>query len=512
MDLLSNLAIGFQVALSVQNLFYCAVGVSLGTFVGVLPGIGPLATIAMLLPVTFYLPPVTALIMLAGVYYGAMYGGSITSILMNMPGDGASAVVVLDGNPMAKQGRAGPALVSTTFASFFGSCVALVVVGLFAPPLAAWALEFGPTEYFSLMVLGLLAAVMLTRESALKGIAMVLLGLLLGIVGIDVNSGEYRFTFGMQDLSDGINFVVLAMGLFAFGEIISNLAERKKGNSDTIKYTFRWRDLMLSRDDFRRSVLPVFRGTGVGALLGLLPGTGTTIASFVAYSVEKRVARDPSRFGHGAIEGIVAPEAANNAAANTSFIPTLTLGVPGDSVMALMLAALMIHGINPGPAVMTDQPQLFWGLLVSMVIGNLLLLILNLPMVGIWVRLLTIPYRMLYPPVILFICIGVYSLRNNVFDIYLTALIGGVGYLFIKLRCEPAPLLLGSILGPLMEENFRRSLIMSRGDPAIFLTRPISLAFLSVAALVVVLLAVSTFRGWKQRAKDNPARMLHERT
>ena len=338
MDLLSNLAIGFQVALSLQNLFYCAVGVSLGTFVGVLPGIGPLATIAMLLPVTFYLPPVTALIMLAGVYYGAMYGGSITSILMNMPGDGASAVVVLDGNPMAKQGRAGPALVSTTFASFFGSCAALVIVGLFAPPLAAWALEFGPAEYFSLMVMGLLAAVMLTRESALKGIAMVLLGLLLGIAGIDVNSGEYRFTFGMQDLSDGINFVVLAMGLFAFGEIVSNLAQRKKGNTETIKYTFRWRDLMLSREDFTRSVLPVFRGTGVGALLGLLPGTGTTIASFIAYSVEKRVARDPSRFGHGAIEGIVAPEAANNAAANTSFIPTLTLGVPGDSVMALMLS------------------------------------------------------------------------------------------------------------------------------------------------------------------------------
>lgn len=464
--------------------------------IGVLPGIGPLATIAMLLPVTFYLEPITALIMLAGVYYGAMYGGSTTSILMNLPGTGASAVICLDGSPMAKQGRAGPALVSTTLASFAGACFALIVVGLFAPVLAAWALEFGPAEYFSLMTLGLMAAVMLTQGSSLKGLAMVFLGLLLGLVGTDINSGVYRFTFGMQELSDGINFVVLAMGIFGFSEIISNLANRRRsGGGETISYKFHWRDLILSKDDFKRSAFATLRGTGVGAFIGILPGAGTAISSFLAYSVEKRVARDPSRFGKGAIEGVASPEAANNAAANTSFIPTLTLGIPGDSVMALMLAALMIHGINPGPTVMIDQPQLFWGLLASMVIGNLILLVLNLPLIGIWVRVLTIPYRLLYPLVVLFICIGVYSLRNNVFDVLLTGIFGAVGYLFIKLRCEPAPLLLGFILGPMMEENFRRAMIMSRGDPVTFIERPISLFFLVLSAAAIALVAWSAVRG-----------------
>lgn len=507
-DLIANLGLGFQVALTLNNLLYCAVGATLGVLIGVLPGIGPLATIAMLLPVTFYLEPTGALIMLAGVYYGAMYGGSTTSILMNLPGDGASAVVCLDGGPMAKQGRAGPALVSSTLSSFIASVCALVMLGLFAPPLSRWALEFGPAEYFSLMVVGLLAAVMLAQGSPLKGLAMVFLGLTLGLVGMDLNSGAYRFTFEISELSDGIDFVVLAMGLFGFSEIISSLADRQvTGETDAVRYRFRWRDLILSRDDFRRFFGAALRGTGVGSLVGILPGGGTTVSSFLAYAVEKQVAKDPSRFGKGAIEGVAGPEAANNASANMSFIPTLTLGIPGDAVMALMLAALMIHGINPGPAVMTDQPQLFWGLLASMVIGNLMLLVLNLPLIGIWVRLLTIPYRLLYPPVVLFICIGVYSLRNSVFDVVLTAIFGAVGYLFVKLRCEPAPLLLGFILGPMMEENFRRAMIMSRGDPAIFIDRPISMTLLAIAALGIVTIVWSTAaRGRaKQRSEINTA-------
>lgn len=493
-DLFQNLALGFSVAVSAENLLYCFIGVTLGTFIGVLPGIGPLATIAMLLPLTFYLDPVTGLIALAGVYYGAMYGGSTTSILMNLPGTGAAAVVCIDGNRMAKQGRAGPALVSTAFASFAGACIAIVMVALFAPPLARWALAFGPAEYFSLMVLGLLAAVMLTSGPILKGVGMVLLGLLLGLIGMDINSGVYRFTFGIPDLSDGINFVVLAMGIFGFSEIISNLEERREGEAQTVRYSFRWRDLLLSREDARRSTFPILRGTLVGAFLGILPGAGTAISSFAAYTVEKRVSRDPSKFGNGAIEGVVAPEAANNSAANTSFIPTLTLGIPGDSVMALMLAAVMIHGIDPGPRVMVEQPNLFWGLLASMVIGNFMLLVLNLPLVGVWIRILSIPYSLLYPPVILFISIGVYSLNNNVFDVLLTGLFGVVGYVFLKLKCEPAPLLLGFILGPMMEENFRRAMILSRGDPQTFISRPISLFFLATAALCIVLMFASAYR------------------
>lgn len=500
-ELISNLSLGFGVAFTLENLFYCLIGVTLGTFIGVLPGIGPLATISMLLPLSFYLEPVTALIMLAGVYYGAMYGGSTAAILMNLPGTGASAVICLDGNPMAKQGRAGPALVATALASFAGSVIAIFIVGLFAPLLARWALSFGPVEYFSLMVTGLLAAVLLASGSPLKGVAMVFVGLMLGLVGIDVNSGAYRFTFGVPELYGGVSFVVVAMGVFGFGEIISNVEQRWRKGVAQPKYAFGWRDLLLTRDDLRQSVLPVLRGSAVGAFVGVLPGAGTTISSFAAYAVEKQVARDPSRFGKGAIEGVTAPEAANNAAANTSFIPTLTLGIPGDAVMALMLAAIMIHGISPGPQVMTNQPDLFWGLLASMVIGNILLLILNIPLVGLWVRVLSIPYGLLYPPVVLLICVGVFSVNNSVFDIFLVAGFGVFGYVLIKLGCEPAPMLLGFILGPLMEENFRRAMILSRGDFRTFIESPISLSFLLLAAVMASWSIFSAIR--KGRAKNS---------
>lgn len=501
-DIFANLSLGFGVAITAENLLYCLIGVTLGTFIGVLPGIGPLATISMLLPLSFYLDPVTALIMLSGVYYGAMYGGSTASILMNLPGTGASAVICLDGYPMALQGRAGPALIATALASFAGSLIAIVVVGLFAPVLAGWALSFGPVEYFSLMVAGLLAAVLLASGSPLKGVAMVFVGLTLGLVGIDVNTGAYRFTFGTPELYDGLSFVVVAMGVFGFGEIISNLERRYRSAAAQTKYIFGWRDLLVTRDDVRRSILPVLRGTAGGSLMGVLPGAGTTIASFAAYAVEKQVARDPSRFGKGAIEGVTAPEAANNAAAITSFIPTLTLGIPGDAVMALMLGALMIHGINPGPQVMTNQPDLFWGLLASMLIGNVLLLVLNIPLVGLWVRVLSIPYGLLYPPVVLLICLGVFSINNSVFDIFLVGAFGIFGYMLIKLGCEPAPMLLGFILGPLMEENFRRAMILSRGDFTTFIDSPISLFFLLLAGAMVIW---ATAAGIRKSRRDSAA-------
>lgn len=486
MDLFKNLILGLHVILVPINLLYCLFGVILGTLIGVLPGIGVLATVAMLLPMTFNMPPVVALIMLAGIYYGAMYGGSTTSILVNIPGESTSVVTCLDGYAMARQGRAGPALGIAALGSFFAGCVATMIIALFAPPLAELALKFGAAEYFSVMVLGLVAAIVLAHGSLLKAIGMVLLGVVLGLIGTDVNSGIQRFNFGISRLSDGINFVAIAMGMFGFTEIITNL--ELKGKREV--FTSKVQRLLPTRADLRASWKSVLRGTALGSALGILPGGGAIVSSFASYTLEKRVAADPSRFGKGAIEGVAGPESANNAAAQTSFIPLLTLGIPANAVMALMLGAMMIQGIPPGPEVMTKQPELFWGLIVSMWIGNLFLVILNLPLIGIWVRLLKVPYRLLYPAILLFCCIGVFSLNNASFDVILTAGFGFLGYIFNKLDCEPAPLLLGFILGPMMEENLRRAMILSRGSPAVFFTSPISLSMLIVAAFLLLLIIV----------------------
>ncbi len=483
MDLqfLHNLSLGFGVAFQLSNLFYCFIGVLLGTLIGVLPGIGPLPTIAMLLPITFTLSPVAALIMLAGIYYGAQYGGSTTSILVNLPGESSSVITCLDGYQMARQGRAGPALTTAALGSFFAGCVSTVLIAMFAPPLAELALEFGPTEYFSLLVLGLVSAVVLARGDLLKAIEMVLLGLVLGLVGTDVNSGVLRFDFGIPELSDGIGFVVLAMGLFGIAEIIGNLEFKEHREIFAGKVTH----MMPSKEDFMRMWKPILRGTGLGSALGILPGGGAVIASFGAYALEKKVSKYSHEFGKGAIEGVAAPEAANNAAAQTSFIPMLTLGIPSNAVMALMIGALIIQGIVPGPQVMTRKPDLFWGLVCSMWIGNAMLIILNLPLIGIWIRLLTVPYRLMYPSILLFMAIGVYGLSNTSFDVLLMSIFGILGYFFNKLECEPAPLILGFILGPLMEENLRRAMIMSRGDPKVFFMQPISCGFL-IAAFILL--------------------------
>jgi len=486
MSIFSNLALGFGVALTPINLLYCLIGVILGTLIGVLPGIGPVATIAMLLPVTFSLSPITALIMLAGIYYGAQYGGSTSAILVNLPGESSSVVTCLDGYQMARQGRAGVALATAAIGSFFAGCVATLIVAMFAPPLAEVALKFGPSEYFSLMVLGLVAAVVLAHGSVLKAVAMVILGLLLGLVGTDVNSGVLRFAFGISELADGIGFVTVAMGLFGIAEIITNLELKDEREVFTKKVT----NMFPTREDWKRMWKPILRGTFLGSALGILPGGGALLASFGAYTLEKKVSKYGHEFGTGAIEGVAAPEAANNAGAQTSFIPLLTLGIPSNAVMALMIGAMMIQGIAPGPQVMTEKPQLFWGMIASMWVGNLMLVVLNLPMIGLWIKLLTVPYRILFPSILVFMAIGVYSLSNNPFDVLLMMLFGLLGYVFTKLECEPAPLLLGFILGPLMEENLRRAMLLSRGDPIVFFTKPISAGFLiaSIALLIILLL------------------------
>ena len=496
MELLANLQLGFGVALTLHNILYCFVGVLLGTLIGVLPGIGPVATIAMLLPATFTLPPVSALIMLAGIYYGAQYGGSTTAILVNIPGESSSVVTCLDGYAMARQGRAGPALAIAALGSFFAGTVSTLILAMFAPPLAEIAFHFGPAEYFSLMVLGLIAAIVLARGSLIKAIAMIILGLLLGLVGADTNTGQFRFTFGLPELADGIGFVVVAMGLFGFSEIIVNLEQRAKREVVMAEI----KNLMPTREDFAASWKAVLRGTGIGALLGILPGGGAVLGSFAAYTLEKRIAKDPSRFGKGAIEGVAAPESANNAGAQTSFIPLLTLGIPSNAVMALMVGAMTIHGIVPGPQVMTERPELFWGMIASMWIGNLLLVILNLPLIGIWVKLLSVPYRLLYPAILLFCCIGVYSLNNSPVDVGLALFFGLLGYLFIKLDCEPAPLLLGFVLGPMMEDNLRRAMLISRGNPAVFVTRPLSLGLLFVALALLVAVVLPAVRKKREEA------------
>jgi len=493
-ELLNNLALGFQTALSLQNLLYCLVGVFLGTLIGVLPGLGPVPTIAMLLPITYALTPVSALIMLAGIYYGAQYGGSTTSILVNLPGESSSIVTCLDGYQMARNGRAGAALAICALSSFFAGTVATMVVAGFAPPLSDLAFKFGPAEYFSLMVLGLIGAVVLAHGSLIKAVAMIVLGLLLGLVGMDVNSGVARYSLNITELLDGINLVPVAMGLFAFSEILANLEHTRTREVFTNKVSGLW----MTRQEFREACPAVLRGTVVGSLLGVLPGGGAVLASFAAYSVEKKVSRTPERFGKGTIAGVVGPESANNAGAQTSFIPMLTLGIPPNAVMALMVGAMTMHNIQPGPQVMARNPELFWGLIVSMWVGNLILLILNLPLIGLWIKLLSVPYRLLYPAILLFCAIGVYTVQNNPVDVLLTIPLGILGYVFLKLGCEPAPLMLGFILGPMMEENLRRALLLSRGDPSVFFTSPVSAVMLLMAAallVIVILPAVSRKRG-----------------
>jgi len=489
-DILNNLVLGFSVAFSLQNLAYCLIGVALGTLVGVLPGIGPLVTIAMLFPLTFHLPAVPALIMLAGIYYGAQYGGSTTSILVNLPGETASAVTCLDGYQMARQGRAGPALAIAAIASFVAGCIGVLLIALVGPALGEWALAFGAAEYTSLMLMALVASAVMTQGDAVKGLAMVVLGLLLGIVGTDVNSGMARYSFGVPELTDGIGFTVVAVGLFAVAEIVVNLESKEAREVFTGKIA----SLMPSAKDLSDSSWPMVRGTAVGAFFGVLPGTGPALSSFAAYMLEKKIARDPSRFGRGAIEGVAAPEAANNAAAQTAFIPMLTLGLPASATMALMLAAMTMQGIEPGPQVMITKPELFWGVIASMWIGNLLLVILNLPLVGVWVRLLRVPYRWLFPSIIMFCSLGNYSVNNNPVDVYLVAVVGVLGYVLAKLECEPAPLILGYVLGPLMEEYLRRALLLSRGDPTVFFTRPISLAFMVATIFILFVMIAPALR------------------
>jgi putative tricarboxylic transport membrane protein len=473
-----------------MNIFLCFVGAMVGTLIGVLPGVGPVATIAMLLPITFGLPPVGALIMLAGIYYGAQYGGSTTSILINIPGESSSVVTTLDGFQMARQGRAGPALAIAAIGSFFAGCVSTVLVAALGVPLTSIALLFGPAEYFSLMVMGLVFAVVLAKGSVPKAIAMVLAGLLLSMVGSDLETGAARMSFDIPELSDGIGFVNVAMGVFGFAEILRNLEAPEHRDIVNAKVT----GLMPTRDDLIASAPAIGRGTVLGSILGILPGGGAVIAAFAAYTFEKKMSKTPERFGRGIIQGVAAPESANNAAAQTSFIPLLTLGIPPNAVMALMVGAMTIHGIVPGPQVMTKQPDLFWGLIASMWIGNLMLVVINLPLVGMWVRLLRVPYRHMFPAIIIFCCIGVYSINNAPFDVVITGIFGLLGYWLSKHDFEPAPMLLGFVLGPLMEENLRRAMLIARGDPTVFLQRPISAGLLAVAALLLVLAVLPMIR------------------
>jgi TctA family transporter len=497
LDLIDNLALGFSTALTFANLAYAFAGVLIGTLIGVLPGIGPIATLAMLLPMTYSLEPTSALIMLAGIYYGAQYGGSTTAILVNLPGESSSVVTCIDGYQMARRGRAGAALATAALGSFFAGTVGTLILAALALPMVELAFKFGPAEYFSLMVLGLIGAVVLASGSLIKAIAMIVLGLLLGLVGTDVNSGVARFNFDVPELADGIGFVAVAMGVFGFAEIIANLEH--KGQRQV--FTDKVGKLLPTMAEFKEAVPAVLRGTALGSVLGVLPGGGALLAAFAAYTVEKKVTRNPKiPFGQGNIRGVAAPESANNAGAQTSFIPMLTLGIPPNAVMALMVGAMTIHNIQPGPQVMTSNPSLFWGLIASMWIGNLMLVVLNLPLIGIWVQLLKVPYRLLYPAILVFCCIGVYSINNNSFDVLMTAAFGALGYLFYKLRCEPAPLILGFILGPMMEENLRRAMLLSRGDPTVFFTRPLSLTLLLMAAALVVIVALPQISRTREEA------------
>jgi len=495
-DLIGNLGLGFATALSPTNLFLCFVGVMVGTLIGVLPGIGPIATIAMLMPLTFKVDPTGALIMLAGIYYGAQYGGSTTAILVNIPGEATSVVTTLDGHAMARKGQAGIALGIAAIASFFAGTVATLIIAAIGAPMAALALLFGPAEYFGLMVLGLGLAIVLARGSVLKAVIMVVFGLLLATVGQDLETGQERLTLGFDDLADGIDFAVLAMGVFGIAEILRNL-ESPEARNVVRGHIGR---LLPSLADLRRSFWPIVRATGLGSALGILPGNGAVLAPFASYTLEKKLAKDPSRFGKGAIEGVAGPEAANNAGAQTAFIPLLTLGIPPNAVMALMVGAMTIHGVIPGPLVMTKAPSLFWGMIASMWIGNLMLLIINLPLIGLWVRLLKVPYRLLFIMILLFCCIGIYSINNNPSDVYFTAFFGLVGYVLIKLGLEPAPMLLGFVLGRLMEEKLRQALALSEGSFMTFVERPVSAVLLLLALAVLVIAVLPTVRKGREEA------------
>ncbi len=490
MELLQNLMLGFSVAFTPENLTYAFLGCLLGTLVGVLPGLGPVPTIAMLLPITYVLPPTAGLIMLAGIYYGTQYGGSTTAILVNLPGETSAVVTVLDGHQMARNGRAGAALSLAAIGSFFAGSVATVLIAAFAPPLAEVAFAFGPAEYFSLMALGLIGAVVLASGSLPKAICMILLGLLLGMVGTDVNSGVARYDFSIPELQDGIDFAIVAMGVFGLSEIMANLEQKE----NRVEITDKVGSLYPSRQEFREAAPAIVRGTALGSALGILPGGGSVLSAFASYTLEKKLSKEPERFGKGHPAGLAGPESANNAGAQTSFIPLLTLGIPGNAVMALMVGAMTIHNIQPGPQVMSSHPELFWGLIASMWIGNLMLVILNLPLIGIWVKLLRVPYRMLFPAILVFCTIGVYSLNYNVFDIFMFAIFGVIGYVWSKLGCEGAPLLLGLVLGPMMEENFRRALLLSRGEFSTFVTRPLSATLLALAGILLVLVMLPALR------------------
>lgn len=492
MDTLSNIGLGLQTALSAWNLFYCFVGVFLGTVIGVIPGLGAITAIALLFPLTFQLEPTTALIMLAGIWYGTAYGGSIASILLHVPGTPANAVACFDGYPMTRQGRAGVALSMTAVSSFVGGSIGIILLMLFTPAIASIAYKFGPAEYFTLMVLGLVAASTISETSAAKGLAMVAVGVALGVVGLDMYTGASRFTFGTVHLHDGISLVAVVMGLFGITEVVTSIG--KVSNTDFDPKNLTLRSLVPTRDDVRRSWMPMLRGSAIGSFIGALPGVGSAVACFLSYGIEKRVAEDPSRFGKGAIEGVIAPEAANNAGDQTAFIPTLALGVPGSPTMAIMLGALIIHGITPGPGLITNHPELFWGLVMSFWIGNLILVILNIPLVGLWVRLLLIPYSLLFPAILFFICIGTFSAASSVFDIWMVLMFGVVGYFLRLLTLPAAPLILGFVLGPLMEEHFRRAMLISRGSFSVFIERPISLGIVVATVLVLIWAIWSSLR------------------
>ncbi len=499
MDIFNNLALGFGVAATPINLMYGFIGCFLGTLIGVLPGIGPLATIAMLLPTTYALPPISALIMLAGIYYGSQYGGSTTAILVNLPGESSSVVTCMEGYQMARKGRAGPALAAAGIGSFIAGCIGTLLLAAFAEPLTELAFKFGPAEYFSLMVLGLIGAVVLASGSVIKAIGMIVIGLLLGLVGTDVNSGVARYSFDIPELTDGIGFIVIAMGVFGYGEIISNLSVKE---SDREVFTKDVKGLFPTLQDFKDMLPAILRGSTLGCALGILPGGGATLSAFSAYALEKKIKMRDGEvpFGQGNIRGVAGPESANNAGAQTSFIPLLTLGIPSNGVMALMVGAMTIHNIQPGPQVMTSNPELFWGLVASMWLGNLMLVVLNLPLIGLWIKLLTVPYRLLFPAIVLFCALGVYSTNNNTFDIWMVAIFGFIGYLFLKLGAEPAPLLLGFVLGPMMEENLRRAMLLSRGDWSVFVTHGLSASLLAVAAFMLLIVALPSIRAKREEA------------
>ncbi|WP_116653002.1 tripartite tricarboxylate transporter permease [Pelagibacterium sediminicola] len=496
MDFVANLTLGLQTAMTLENLIYAGVGCLLGTLIGVLPGLGPLTTISMLLPFTFGLSPIGALIMLAGIYYGAAYGGSTTAILVNLPGEASSVVTTIDGHQMAKQGRAGAALAAAAIGSFVAGSLGVLVLAVFSGPIAQVAFSFGPAEYFALMFMGLIGAVSLTSGPLLKSLCMIVVGLLIGLVGMDVSSGVVRFSFGSIALWEGVDFIVISIGIFAFAEIVSTLERQKTGEAQVAPIA----SIMPTRQDIKRMTPAILRGSTLGSFLGILPGAGVSLASFFAYSLEKKTSKYRHELGKGAIEGVAGPESANNAAAQTSFIPTLTLGIPGSATMALMLGAMVIHNIQPGPSVVTRNPDLFWGLIVSMWIGNLFLVILNLPLIGMWVRLLRIPYSMLFPAILMFCCIGVYASSYSVLDVFMVAGLGAAGYVLAKLDCEPAPLLLGFILGPMVEEYFRRALVLSDGDFSVFVSRPISAALLAVSIAMLVFAALPKLRKARQTA------------